>query len=357
MQSPELVKLSLNNQPAHQPAHLPTITRRNALGNAAAWLGALAWPAAWAQSPQPLDAVWQDAARSRSLPVRLRWPAAPAPAPGGSWPVIVYSHGLGGSAAGGGVWGQAWADAGFVVVHVQHPGSDVDAVRAAPRTGLGRVSLADVANAAQLLARLQDVVFVLNEIARQKTLSKQWANVRADGVGVAGHSFGAHTALGVGGQRYPGHAGHAGLQDPRIAALIALSPNIPATGSPTFAFAGIKLPTLCVTGTLDGDLLGNGATPQRRAAVFTALPAGRKAMLLVKDADHFTFGGAQNGSGSARLDQQREPTARQLQAQHQALVAAITTNWWQAHLRGDGAAHAYLASPSGLGPLDTWRTG
>lgn len=338
--------------PCH--AQQPTISRRNALGGAAAWIGALAWPAAKAQSLQPVDAVWQDAARSRSLPVRVRWPAAPTPAPSGGWPVIVYSHGLGGSVAGGGVWGQAWADAGFVVVHVQHPGSDVDAVRAAPRTGLGRISLTDVASAAQLLARLQDVVFAIDEIARLKMLSKQWANVRADGVGVAGHSFGAHTALGVGGQRYPGHPG---LQDRRIAALIALSPTIPVMGSPTAAFADITLPTLCVTGTLDGDVLGNGATPQRRAAVFAALPAGRKAMLLLKDADHFTFGGVQDASASVRLDQLRESTARQYQAQHQALVAAITSSWWQAHLRGDRAAHTYLASPAGVGPLGSWHTG
>ena len=109
---------------------------------------------------------------------------------------------LGGSREGGGVWGQAWADAGFVVVHVQQPGSDADAVRTAQRTGLGRVSRKELASAGQLLARFQDVVVVLDQIARQKARNEKWANVRADGAGVAGHSFGAYTVLGLGGQTH-----------------------------------------------------------------------------------------------------------------------------------------------------------
>lgn len=340
-----------------------TITRRNVLTVGAGWLGALALPCVAAQSAEPTDIVWQDAARSRGLPIRLRWPAAQTPVPQGGWPVIVYSHGLGGSLDGGGVWGQAWADAGFVVVHVQHPGSDRDALRAASCTGLGRASLKEVASADQLLARLQDVVFVLDEIARQKMAGKQWANVRADAVGLAGHSFGAHTVLGVGGQTYPGYAGNIGnvgfqgIIEPRVAALVALSPTVPVRGEPAQAFAKITRPTLCITGTLDGDVLGNGATAERRAAVFDALPAGRKAMLLVKNADHYTFGGTKEGSGSQRLDQQREAIAKQLQPTHQALVVDTTTNWWRAHLLGDALAATRLTAPAGLGQLDVWRRG
>ena len=354
----------MQHQLAPQPPNLLTINRRAVLAGGVASLAALAAPTAKAQAPEPSDTVWRDSARNRAVPVRLRWPAAQPPAPSGGWPVIIYSHGLGGSRAGGEVWGRAWADAGFVVVHVQHAGSDLDAIREASRTGLGRISIRDLGSAEQLRARQQDVVFVMQEMAQQKTFNKQWANVRVDAVGVAGHSFGAHTTLAVGGQAYASYASYAsyaGMQEPRIAALVALSPTVPVAGSAVQAFANIKRPILCITGTLDGDVVGNGATPERRAAVYDALPAGGKAMLLLKDADHATFGGnAQNtadGGNRRGYSAKRDAAAAQLQSQHHALVARVTADWWRAHLLGDNAASARLAMPVGLKAQDVWRAG
>lgn len=338
------------------PAHYLTSTRRAALCGPFAWLGISAFPltAAQAQSPQHTDSVWQDPSRNRAVPVRLRWPDAQTPVPVDGWPVIVYSHGLGDTASGGGVWGRARAAAGFVVVHVQHPGSHLESVRSALRTGLGRASLKDATSAAQLFARLADVSFVIDEIARQKSLGKQWANARSDAVGVAGHSFGAHTTLGAGGQAFQCYAS---LREPRIAALVALCPTIPSIGDAPSAFANITRPTLCITGTLDGDVIGNGATPDRRAAVFGALPIGRKALLLLRNADHATFGGNTDSTGRTRLSLPREPDARQLEAQHHLLIAHVTANWWRTHLQADSAAAAALSPPAGLGASDIWRTG
>lgn len=167
----------------------------------------------------------------------------------------------------------------------------------------------------QLLARLEDVVFALDEIIRKKAIDKAWRFVRTDGVGVAGHSFGALTTLGVGGQSYPGHPGN---KESRIAALIALSPTLPVIGDSKRAFASVTQPTLCMTGTRDDDVVGNGATPDQRAAVFGALPPGNKAMLLLKDADHMTFGGT---TGRAAGILPREAGTTQLQPQHHALAA------------------------------------
>jgi predicted dienelactone hydrolase len=176
--------------------------------------------------------------------------------------------------------------------------------------------------------------------------------VRPSAVGVAGHSFGAHTTLGVGGQSYPGHAGK---KDPRVAALIALSPSLPVRGSAAQAFAAITAPTLCITGTLDGDVLGNGATPDRRAAVFGALPAGNKAMLLLADADHMSFGGGATERESSILP--REALPRSLQSQHHALAARVTADWWRAHLMADAGAQGRLQQPAGLGSGDAWQRG
>ena len=326
------------------PLHPPN--RRQAL---AAALGLAATPLVLAQSPAYVDETWQDPSRQRAVPVRIRWPQGTAPV--GGWPVVIYSHGLGGSRAGGDVWGQAWVNAGCMVLHLQHAGSDIDAVRAVARSFRDRAALRQLGSADQLMARLQDVVFALDEIARRKTIDKAWRFVRADAVGVAGHSFGAHTTLGVGGQSYPGHVG---MKEPRIAALIALSPTVPAVGDAKRAFAQVTQPTLCITGTLDSDVVGNGATPSQRAAVFSALPAGNKAMLLLKDADHMTFGGV---TGRAAGVLPREAITTQLQPQHHALTERISTDWWLAHLMGDGDASARLQKPRGLAALDTWQTG
>ena len=328
------------------PQNLANFNRRQTL---ATFAGCVVSSSVFAQTPSYADDTWQDPRRQRAVPVRIRWPKGTTPDGGG--PVVIYSHGLGGSREGGEVWGSAWAAAGFVVLHVQHAGSDIDAVRKVASSFKDRAALRTLASSEQLLARVQDVVFVLDDIARRKTMDKAWRDVRLDTVGMAGHSFGAHTTLGAGGQSYPGSAG---IKEPRIAALIALSPTLPMRGDAVQAFASVTRPTLCVTGTLDDDVVGNGATPDQRAGVFAALPKGNKAMLLLKDADHMTFGGQTN---RARGITARQPVTSQLQPQHHALVARVTTDWWRTHLMGDGAAKAQLKSPAGLGSADSWQVG
>ena len=244
-----------------------------------------------------------------------------------------------------------------MVLHLQHVGSDFDAVMQALVKSRSRSGLQEVANAQQLQARIDDVVFAIDEIARRKTFDKAWRAVRAEAVGVGGHSFGAHTTLGAGGQAYPMRGA---LREPRIAGLAAFSPSLPAAGDAVQAFAAVQRPTLCLTGTRDDDVIGNGATADKRAAVYAALPAGNKAMLVLKDADHMTFGGGRGGNrgdaGQGRM-RPREAITTQLQPQHHALVARLTTDWWRAHLLGDAAAKARLVKPQGVALPDTWQMG
>jgi hypothetical protein len=144
------------------------------------------------------------------------------------------------------------------------------------------------------------------------------------------------------------------MEEPRLAAFMAFSPTVPARGDPAQAFARLTRPLLCLTGTHDDDVIGNGATPERRMGVFATLPQGRKAQLVLEDADHMTFAGSAGLRGEALA---RHAPARTLQAQHHALVAAITTDWWRAHLLGDAQALGRLAQPAGLVPGDRWQTG
>lgn len=285
------------------------------------------------------DETWSDAARGRDLPVRIRWPILTGNAP---VKVILFSHGLGGSRFGGSVWGQAWAAAGFTVIHIQHPGSDTPAVRSSWREAM---------SPAQLVNRLGDVKFVLDEMVRRKAEGIQkWRSIDPQGVGMSGHSFGAHTTLGMAGQSYPGFAG---VNESRLAAFIALSPTLPPANERS-AFAEVKRPILCITGTLDSDVVGNGASPDRRRAVFGALPQGSKAMLILSDADHMTFAGQ---NGRTLEIRPRLAISREKEAAHHELVATISTNWWRSMLNHDEAADVALKIPAGLDPKDEWLRG
>lgn len=296
-----------------------------------------------------VDEIWPDpAGDGRAVPVRIRWPvfdgATEAPR------VILFSHGLGGTLDAGTAWGQAWAAAGFVVTHLQHPGSDLPAVRANAASLADRSGLRAVASPQQLLERLRDVQFVLDGIVkRHAARQSRWGEVQPDQIGMSGHSFGAHTTLGMAGQRYPGFAG---ITDSRLASFIAFSPTIPASGDPRQAFARIEKPLLSITGTRDDDMVGNGATAERRMAVFGALPVGGKAQLLLQDADHMTFSGQ---SGRALEIRPRAKVTRDLQPEHQALIARVSTDWWRATLLDDAAARERLRMPTDLGRGDTWQ--
>ncbi len=295
-----------------------------------------------------VDETWMDVGRKRDVPVRVRWPQADPNNDRSA--VVLFSHGLGGTRDGGTVWGQAWTAAGFVVVHIQHPGSDLAAVSRLATSFSDKVGLRAAAGAEQLLARLQDVGFVLNQIGlRHAARQGRWASARPDAVGMSGHSFGAHTTLGMAGRRYPIFEG---ISEPRLASFIAFSPTVPSVGDAQQAFDRLSRPMLTITGTRDQDVVGNGATADKRIAVFAALPPGGKAQLVLQDADHMTFAGQ---TGRAAEIVPRESVTRDQQARDHALMAAITADWWRATLLDDTAARARLIEPVGLGPGDLWQ--
>ena len=274
--------------------------------------------------------------------------------PSGSEPVplVLFSHGLGGSAEAGREWAQAWADAGIATLHLQHPGSDTEVLRQG-----GPRALQKAANADQLEVRALDVRFVLDELARRQAAGEAaLARLRLDAIGVAGHSFGGHTTLAVAGQNY-GRRGPAPLADPRPRAFAAFSPSPPARGEG--GFGGIERPVLCLTGSLDTDPFAKPGSERAtrgdyRRQVFDALPPGRKAELWLDGADHATFSGNAQGQRSFRP----RPDAPVSQAErHHALIRAISTDWWRAHLLDDADARQRLSqAPAGLGPQDAWRT-
>ena len=277
------------------------------------------------------DTAWIDTARRRDIPLRLRWPATPGP-----WPLLLYSHGLGGGREGGDVWGQAWCEAGFVVAHLQHAGSDTEVLRAG---GIG--SLRAAGNAQQLLARAADVRAVLDQATRlQRDGAPRWRDVRLDAVGLSGHSFGALTTRAVAGQRHPMPGD---LSDLRPRAFLALSPSSSRSRLPLQEqFGGITRPFMAVTGSLDGDPFGSYDTGEPRAQVYDGLPPGLRALLWLDGADHMTFSGNRQQRIRGRGPLQRAAVAQQREDTHHALVARLSTLWWRWRLLSDAAAQVEL---------------
>lgn len=238
-------------------------------------------------APLVIDLDWTDAARGRSLPLKVRVPEG-----SDKVPLVIFSHGLGGSREGGKAWGEHWSQHGYLVIHVQHPGSD-DSLWKGPGEGLPKQRLARGATAEQMLGRIDDIRFVLDEIARQQARADALPWVRRINlarVAMTGHSFGARTTMALAGERFPGPI--RSLGEPRISAFIAFSPATQGLKRTwPERYGSMSAPFLSVTGTIDGDVMGNGSTAGNRAAVFDAQPAGNKYRVVFAEGDHAVFGG------------------------------------------------------------------
>lgn len=301
-----------------------------------------------------VDETWIDEARRREIPVRLRWPVGE-----GTCGLVIHSHGLGGSRAGGAAWGEAWQAAGLAVLHLQHPGSD----SAVWQQG-GLRGARQAASAEQYLARIADARFVLDEIGRRASAGGAWARVRRDAIGFSGHSFGARLTQALAGERPIRSRRAARLgeaAEPRIRAFIAFSPGFnerDGLDDATLAgrFGAITRPFLAMTGTDDDAMLVGDASNAARRAVYRGLPPGQKAQLVLDGADHATFGGGTGLAGEGRIGRRGE-RAVALEARHRRLIADISADWWRWRLLGDETAQARLRAPAGLVAADLWEQG
>jgi predicted dienelactone hydrolase len=292
------------------------------------------------EAPRTLERGVRDG--EREIPVRVYLPPRlDEPAP-----VVLFSHGLGGSRTGSAYCGEHWAARGYVAVFLQHPGSDEAVWRGLP-PAQRLAALQHAASFENFRLRVSDVKATLDALAAwAKPESGDALAGRLDlaRIGMAGHSFGAVTTQALGGQRFP--LVGARFADSRIRAAIALSPSTPRRGSAGDAFGGVRIPWLLMTGSADAAPIG-GQTPASRQRVFPALPRGDKYELVLAGAEHSAF-------TDRALPGDRKPR----NPNHHRAVLALSTAFWDATLRGDAAAKAWLQSEAPralLEPADRWR--
>lgn len=316
------------------------------------------------------DQIWYDAARSRDVPVRIYAPVGAAGphlvginatvgAPG-PYPVIIFSHGLGGSRAAGETWGRQWASWGFVSVHLQHHGSDGAAIRQATGTIAERFDSAMTAD--QLVARCKDVTFAIDEIeAKHASKDPIFADVDPAEIGMSGHSFGAQTTLAEAGQQFPGSIT---LADKRPRAFIAFSPASLSTGNLDQTFGSIAAPFLSITGSQDQIGLLPDITPQNRTLPYAHMAPGDKYLLWLDTATHMSFDGQPFAAMASLMlgPIAGAPQAMPDQAHINVVVKGVTTAFWFAYLTPDTTrgkeAKTWLTREgpqSLLKPKDRWE--
>jgi predicted dienelactone hydrolase len=295
-----------------------------------------------------MDLTVHDARRSRDLPIKVYLAAAKGVDPGAA-PVVLFSHGLGGSKDNNAYLGNHWAGRGYMAVFVQHPGSDEGVWKDTPKAERLE-AMRKAASIENTLLRFRDVPAVLDQLGRWNTEEGHplFHRLDLDRVGMSGHSFGAVTTQAVSGQLLAGRV--AMFTDPRIRAAVIMSPSIPKnpgrSGAPEQAFGKVKLPWLLMTGTHDVSIIGD-ADMKSRLGVFPALPSdGKKYQVVLDGAEHSAF--SERALAGDALP--RNPN-------HHRAILALTTAFWDAYLRDDPAARAWLDGDGPrtvLEPKDGW---
>jgi pimeloyl-ACP methyl ester carboxylesterase len=233
---------------------------------------------------RPVDFSWTDAERSRAVPARLYWPDIAKP--GAQVPLVVFSHGLGGSRFGYSYLGRHWASLGIASLHVQHEGSD----RAVWFGNIFKLvsNLQNAASEQNAVARAKDVSFAISQLLED---SEYAASVDRKNIAVAGHSYGANTAMLIGGATVLREGKPLTLRDERVKALVLISaPPFSGEGDMADILKPMTIPTLHVTGTEDIIRVpGYRSDLQDRLAVFDAQAFPRKMITVFKGATHSIF--------------------------------------------------------------------
>ena len=275
----------------------------------------------------------------KKVPLRIYLPESESAAP-----VILFSHGLGGSRKNNPYLGNHWAGRGYVVVFMQHSGSDEEIWKDVPRRERLKAFKA-AASPESLKRRTGDVPATLDQLEKWNAQGQKLAGrLDMEKIGMSGHSFGAITTQALSGQSY-GRRGKM-FTDERIKASIAMSPSAPQIGNDERTFGEIKIPWLLMTGTKDKSVIAR-LTAEDRLKVFEQLPSsGHFYELVLYDAEHMAFS-ERTLSGGA----QRNPN-------HHKSILALSSAFWDTYLKENQPAKNWLngkESKKILDSKDKWQ--
>jgi hypothetical protein len=238
-----------------------------------------------------------------------------APEASGTFPLILYFPGLGETAAGGELWRNAWAAAGYAVFSMQ-PAELADALKGLPPPAkrekpsawsFGETQSIDDPQAVRdselhylgrsyfssqaLKSRLDHVAWALHKLqVLGRDPASRFAAADLSRSVVAGYELGAQTAAALAGENIGQALPDLGAWHPQ--ALIALSPTVDlAAGNVHARFKRLTLPLLAITGPTDDDPYGVGSA-SLRGALWDYATSTEKYLLLLRGAPHRLFSGS-----------------------------------------------------------------
>ena len=285
-----------------------------------------------APGPHSYDLVLFDAlrdgARGRDVPTTVYRPARSGPRP-----LVVLSHGAGGTRLSHRFIAEHLAGHGFIVAVLEHVGSSdagVQAVRDAQGVSYLQALAAVTQDPLEYEARLADIRFAIDEANVWNTNDARLAaRIDLDRVAVAGHSYGAFTALAAGGTLVGLPGGLTNLGDARVDAFIAMSPQ-GTDGVGAFepaSFAAVAIPALLLSGS--EDQAQGGKHPTWRLESFNFMLPGDKYYAYLINTTHLHF---VNGLATdARVDTHR-------------IAGALAVAFLNVHLQIDARATEQLTA-------------
>lgn len=287
-----------------------------------------------------------DRARNKELQVRAFYPKAE-----GRFPVILFSH-LGDKTGARDEYDRLvgfWTAQGYVCLLPDH-----DKI-----TPLGKP---DPARTGQKFEkdwrdRPLDLQLLLDSLSElDRTIPELTGKLNQNAIGAGGHYVGAFTAGLLGGAKTFAPSGEsATFVDHRIRAVLMLSPTGREGGRTEKSWSDIKLPMLVMTGSNDPSTRTENP-PEWRTEPFQFASPGNKYLVFIEGLDG-TYGGMMIGENAAKLQQQQQQWAKAQSSRDGGspdrnsnpdelahYVQASTLAFWDAHLKNNEEAHAYLES-------------
>ncbi len=287
------------------------------------------------------DTLVDSSRGSRTIPIKVYYPVEHGLA---KMPVIIWSHGLGGSVDGASFLSRYLAAQGYIIVHVQHIGTDSGLWEGKQGHPWDIIRATHIPREATL-NRFLDIPFVLEQLPAWFA-AKEDIGPYADlsTLGMSGHSFGSLTTQVMCGQMFPDKDGKLRqYQVPAFKAGILYSP-VPiahlAVDDPDDIYASINRPLFHMTGTADESPIEHFGY-EHRLVVYQHSPAPKYLMVL-KDGDHMVYNGSRGKLGASSNKEK-----------HETLIKIAALAYWDYQLKGDKAAEDWLTR----GGINTYLNG
>jgi predicted dienelactone hydrolase len=259
-----------------------------------------------------------DAQRNKDVDVAIEYPTH-----AGIYPVIIFSHGYGASSRAYESMAAFWTSHGYIVIRPSH--ADAGALHEAVRDIAGEPredrrdgrdgrrerrrpaqaqqpapqfrpnpaeTIWEKEREPQWRDRARDISLVIDSLPDlEQRFPELKGKIDRTKIGVGGHSYGAFTAMLIGGAKTFGNP-PLEVADPRVKAVLAMSPQgIEANrGLTAESWRNLKIPAMFMTGTRDFGATET-ETPDWRKTAYVNSPAGDKYFVLIEGARHLTFTG------------------------------------------------------------------